>query len=186
MNVPVANNIISLLALGFALGIDSWRASVGLGSVNRDHLRQFRLALTFGVFDAITPLIGLILGHSLLGLVGSWLQYLGPICLAAYGVYVIYFSRRTSTELTDVNQKWIIFGLPLSLSLDNLVAGTGLGLLDFSPIASAAILGLISGLMSWFGLRVGSILIDKLPIRAHLIAGVTLIVVALSLIIDLR
>jgi putative Mn2+ efflux pump MntP len=173
------------MALGFALGLDSLRVSIGLGAVKQNRVLQFRLALAFGVFDAVMPLIGLLLGHSLLSLTGSGIEYLGPICLATYGLYILYVSRLSKMQKANADEIWIVFGLPLSLSLDNLATGMGLGLLDFPPVASAAVLGFISGLMAWVGLQMGKILIEKFPMREDLIVGVTFILVAVSLTIDL-
>ena len=163
------------------MGVDSFRASLGLSTLKPNRSRQFQWVLAFGVFDAATPMVGFLLGHSALDWIGSQIGYLGPICFIIYGIYILCFAR---TQQTEENDHWLILGLPMSFSLDNLVAGAGLGLLAFPPIVSAAILGLMSSLLAWLGLRMGALLVHKLALRAERITGAIFIVVAISLFID--
>src|ERR1041385_8905294 len=116
--------MITLLLLGFALSLDSFRVSLGLGTLKLSGLRQFQIVIAFGVCDAIAPLIGLVIGKSLLEYVGPWVEHLGPLLLCAYGIYVIYIARRYAGKEEAETDRWMVHGLPLSLSLDNLVAGT--------------------------------------------------------------
>ncbi|HXX78877.1 MAG TPA: manganese efflux pump, partial [Ktedonobacteraceae bacterium] len=68
-----------------------------------------------------------------------------------------------------------------SLSLDNMVAGTGLGLLDFPPVFSAAVFGTITFLMSYVGLYLGKGAARFIPIRSDLLTGMGLLIVAVML-----
>src|SRR6185503_5487523 len=140
--------MVTLLLLGFALSLDSFRASLGLGALKLSRLRQLQIVIAFGLCDALAPLIGLLIGKSLLEFVGPWVEHLGPLLLCAYGVYVIYISQRYVGD-TD---RWMVLGLPLSLSLDNLVAGTTLGMVGFPLVLSVTIIGVMSSLFSLAGL----------------------------------
>ena len=173
--------MITLLLLGFALSLDSFRASLGLGALKLSRLRQLQIVIAFGVCDAVAPLIGLLIGKSLLEFIGPWVEHLGPLLLCAYGVYVIYIAQRCAGSETD---RWMVLGLPLSLSLDNLVAGTTLGMIGFPIVLSVVIIGLMSSLFALAGLRLGKRAVDLLSIRAELIGGVVLIVIALSLVVE--
>ena len=176
--------MITLLLLGFALSLDSFRVSLGLGALRLSRLRQLQIVIAFGVCDALAPLVGLLLGKSLLTYVGPWVEHLGPLLLCAYGVYVVYISRRCVGREAVETDRWMILGLPLSLSLDNLVAGTTLGMVGFPLLLSVVIIGGMSSLLSLLGLRLGSMAVNFLSLRAELIGGVVLIVVALSFILE--
>jgi len=78
-----------------------------------------------------------------------------------------------------------LFGIPLSLSLDNLLAGTSLGLLGFPPLFSALIFALITALMTFVGLSLGRIIGRLIRIRADLLSGMALIVMAVVLALEL-
>jgi putative Mn2+ efflux pump MntP len=172
--------MLTLLFLGFALSLDSLRASLGLGALKLRPLRQLQIVIAFGVCDALAPLVGLVIGKSLLAYIGGWIEYVGPLLLCAYGIYVIYIARWTDNE-THQSDRWMVLGLPLSLSLDNLIAGTTLGMVGFPLLLSVVIIGAMSALLSFAGLRLGGVAAKFLKVRTEMFAGVMLIFVALSL-----
>jgi putative Mn2+ efflux pump MntP len=179
--------MIKLLLLGFALSLDSFRVSLGLGTLKLSRWRQLQIVIAFGVCDALAPLIGLLIGKSLLEFIGPWVEHLGPLLLCAYGVYVIYIAQRyADREVGEAGEtdRWVVVGLPLSLSLDNLVAGTTLGLIGFPMLMSVVIIGAMSALFAFVGLRLGRTAVKLWPAKAELIGGVVLIAIALSFLVD--
>jgi manganese efflux pump family protein len=176
--------MITLLLLGFALSLDSFRVSLGLGTLKLSRLRQLQIVIAFGVCDAIAPLIGLLIGQSLLKVIGPWVEHIGPLLLCAYGVYVIYIAKRCAGSETGENDRWMVLGLPLSLSLDNLIAGTTLGMIGFPVLLSITIIGVMSSLFALAGLRLGRTAVNLLRFRADLIGGVVLIFIALTFVVE--
>lgn len=176
--------MVTLLLLGFALSLDSFRASLGLGALKLSRLRQLQIVIAFGVCDATAPLIGLLIGKSLLEFIGTWVAHLGPLLLCAYGVYVIYIAQRYAGREAGDADRWMVLGLPMSLSLDNLVAGTTLGMIGFPLLISVTIIGAMSALLSFVGLMLGRTAVKLLPVRADLIGAVALIVIALSFVVE--
>lgn len=175
----------SLLLLGFALGLDSLRVSIGLGARKLSDLHRGQIAFAFGLCDAIAPFIGLAFGQSLVATVGEWTEILGPLLLGGYGLYTIYVTWRGGELAQDDDKHWMLFGFPIVLSLDNLVAGIGLGMLGFPVLLSALTLGTISGLMSLAGLYLGSALRRILPTRSELVSGVILLLLAAMFAVNL-
>jgi putative Mn2+ efflux pump MntP len=175
--------LTTLLLLGFALGLDSFRVSISLGPLALSSVRQWQIALMVGLCDAFAPLVGLVAGRSLVEAIGPWTEYLGPLVIGGYGLYVVYLTRRFE-EGGVTNDRWMLFGLPLVLSLDNLVAGIGLGVLGFPIFFAALIIGAISSLMALVGLKLGNIIGRLLPIRSDLLSGVALVFVAVTLVLN--
>lgn len=147
-------------------------------------LRQAQVVLAFGLCDGLAPLVGMLVGQSLVRFVGEWTEYLGPIVLGVYGAYVVYVARRYEGEEAVEPGGWIVLGVPLSLSLDNLIAGASLGMLGFPLLLSIALIGGMSSLMSLAGLRLGSLAIKYLPAKAELLGGLALLVIAVTLAIE--
>jgi putative Mn2+ efflux pump MntP len=71
--------------------------------------------------------------------------------------------------------------MPLSLSVDNLLAGAGLGLLGLSPFISAAVFGAMTAVMSLVGLCIGRFAVRLIPIRSDLLSGISLVAAAIVL-----
>jgi putative Mn2+ efflux pump MntP len=176
--------MVTLLLLGFALSLDSFRVSLGLGTLKLSRLRQLQIVIAFGVCDAVAPLIGLLIGKSLLEFIGPWVEHLGPLLLCAYGVYVIYIAQRCAGSETGETDRWMVLGLPLSLSLDNLVAGTSLGMIGFPLFISVMIIGAMSALLSLVGLMLGRTAVKLLPVKIELIGGVVLIFIAITFVVE--
>ena len=57
--------IWEVLILGFVLSLDNFRVSIALGTVPFGLKRAMQVALTFGLWDAIMPLIGLLIGRKI-------------------------------------------------------------------------------------------------------------------------
>src|SRR5919112_5580456 len=150
-----AESVLGLLVLAFTLSLDNFRSSVALGTVPFGLRRAVQIALIFGFWDTVTPLVGGIIGQYLGEAVGPVAEYVGPAVLGAYGLYLLVGAVR-HPEPDEVDHPWVtLFGLPLALSVDNLIAGTGLGLLGFSPLIPAVVFGAATALMSFAGLCLG-------------------------------
>jgi putative Mn2+ efflux pump MntP len=78
----------------------------------------------------------------------------------------------------------MLFGLPISLSLDNLTVGAGIGSLPGPAIPPALLIGAISALMSCAGLYCGAWLRRFAPRRIELVAGSYLCVLAVRMLIS--
>jgi putative Mn2+ efflux pump MntP len=174
----------TLLLLGFVLSLDSFRVSLGLGALKLRPARQAQLVIAFGLCDGLAPLVGLLIGKSMVHYIGWWTEYFGPLALFSYGVYVIYVAKRCAGKEAKEPDRWVVLGLPLSLSLDNLIAGASLGMVGFPLLLSVAVIGAMSALMSFAGLRLGSVAGNFLRINTELLGGVALVVVALALAIE--
>lgn len=174
----------TLLLLGFTLSLDSFRVSLGLGATRLRPARRAQIALAFGLCDALAPLVGLLVGQSLVEHTGAWVEHLGPVVLCAYGAYVVYVARRCAGEEARAEGGWVVLGLPLSMSLDNLVAGASLGMIGFPLLLSVAVIGAMSALMSLAGLWMAGAAVSFLRLKTETLGGVALILIALTLALD--
>ena len=174
----------TLLLLAFALSLDSFRVSLGLGALKLSRLRQAQIVVAFGLCDGLAPLIGVLIGQSVIKYIGAWTEPLGPLALFAYGAYVIYVSWRYAGKKGEESERWIVLGLPLTLSLDNLIAGASLGLVGFHLLPSVLVIGGMSALMSIVGLRLGRLAVNYLNVKAELVGGIALVCIALVLALE--
>ncbi|MFB7322876.1 MULTISPECIES: manganese efflux pump MntP family protein [unclassified Streptomyces] len=169
--------IWEMLGLGFVLSLDNFRVSIALGTVPFGLKRAMQVALTFGLWDAVMPLVGLLIGREIGEAVGGVADVVGAVALGGYGLYLVISSLR-NPEPDELDHPWALFGIPLTLSLDNLVAGASLGILGLSPWFSAPVFGLVTAVMSLIGLQLGRAAARLIRIRADLVSGVSLIIAA--------
>ncbi len=149
--------IWEVLVLGFVLSLDNFRVSIALGTVPFGVKRAVQVALTFGLAE-----------------------WVGAAALGGYGLYLVISALR-NPEPDELDHPWALFGIPLSLSLDNLLAGASLGILGLSPWFSAAVFGVTTAVMSLVGLQLGRAAARLIRIRSDLLSGVTLMIAAVAL-----
>ncbi|MFD4951834.1 manganese efflux pump MntP family protein [Streptomyces sp. NPDC058451] len=169
--------IWEMLGLGFVLSLDNFRVAIALGTVPFGLKRAVQVALTFGLWDAVMPLVGLLIGREIGEAVGGVADVVGAVALGGYGLYLVVSALR-NPEPDELDHPWALFGIPLTLSLDNLVAGASLGILGLSPWVAAPAFGLITAVMSLIGLQLGRAAARLVRIRADLVSGVSLIIAA--------
>ena len=100
--------------------------------------------------------------------------------LGAFGLYLLVQALRTA-EPEELDPRWVLFSLPLPLSVDNVVAGTSLGLLGYSPWLAPPLFGAITALMTFAGLRIGRAAARFINIRSDLLSGIALLIMAIVL-----
>jgi manganese efflux pump family protein len=176
-----SGSVLGLVALAFVLSLDNFRSSIALGTVPFGLRRAVQIALVFGFWDAVAPLVGAELGNWFGDSIGPFADYVGPILMGGYGLYLLLGAIR-KPEPDEVDHPWVtLFGMPLSLSVDNLLAGTGLGLLGFSPVVPAVTFGVVTAVMTLIGLCLGRAAVRVIPIRSDLLSGVSLVTAAVVL-----
>lgn len=173
--------MLETLALGFFLSLDNFRSSIAIGTIPFKFRRALQIAIVFGIWDTVAPLIGGVLGHYIGSAIGEVADYAGPALLGVYGLYLLVGAiRKPAPE--EIDQPWVtLFGMPLTLSVDNLLAGTGLGILGFAPLVSAVIFGAITAVMSLAGLLIGRYAARLIPIRTDMLSGISLVTAAVVL-----
>jgi manganese efflux pump family protein len=177
--------VLNLIALGFVLSLDNFRTAIILGPLRFPWRHALKIAVVFGFFDGVAPLVGILVGHDVSQEIGDGIaDRAGATALGLYGLYLIVRALRTATqEQLEAEHRWSIFSLPVPLSLDNVIAGTGLGLLGLSPLVPATLFGAITILMTFVGLQLGRAVSRFISIRPRwdAVVGVALIIEALVL-----
>ena len=171
--------IWEVLVLGFVLSLDNFRVSIALGTVPFGLKRAVQVALTFGLWDGIMPLIGLLIGNQIGEAVGDVAEYVGAAALGGYGLY-----RHLGPSQSRAGRAGPPMGPvrhPVDAEPGQPVRRGEPGLLGLSPWFSAAVFGLMTAVLSLVGLQVGRAAARLIRIRSDLLSGVTLIIAAVAL-----
>lgn len=167
----------SLVFVAFILSLDNFQSSIGLGTTKPPWTRIFQCALVFAVFDALAPMLGVWIGGFVGDELGETAELVAAGLLASYAIYLIVHSLRTE-KAGDLDNPWVILGLPIPLSLDNLFGGAALGALGYSAVLVGVVAGVLTFVMSLAGLTIGRFAATKVPIRTDLFGGVVILVLA--------
>jgi putative Mn2+ efflux pump MntP len=169
--------MLEVAAFGVLAGLDNLHVSTALGLSRPRRGRLLLLGGAFAACEALMPFAGLAAGGALRRALPA-LETAGPVVLLLCGAAILVHALREGDAREVVEGRWMM-GLPITLSLDNLFAGVGLGSAGYPVLASALIVGLISGGMCIAGLFAGSWLRRWVPGRAEVWSGGFLVVLAL-------
>jgi manganese efflux pump family protein len=169
--------MLEVAAFGVLAGLDNLHVSAALGVSRPRRGRLLALAAAFAACEALMPFVGLAVGGALRRALPT-LETAGPIVLLLCGAAILVHALREGDAREVVEGRWML-GLPLTLSIDNLFAGVGLGSAGYPILASALIVGLISGAMCVAGLFAGAWLRRWVPGRAEVWSGAFLIALAI-------
>ena len=174
--------MFALLLIAVSVGLDNFGASTAIGVSGVDRNLRLRIAVIFGIFEALMPLVGLLLGHSVAHAIGGGAKPIGGTLLGLAGAYAvlteIFGEKETSKDPTpSVRQLLLLAG---ALSIDNLVIGFALGTSHVNLAVAALTIAIVSVALSLLGLEIGSRLGGRLGRRSELIGGVVLIGVGVA------
>ncbi|MFF0794539.1 manganese efflux pump MntP family protein [Streptomyces spiralis] len=179
--VRVTLEFLPLITLAFGLSLDNFRSSIAIGTIPFGWRRAVQVSLVFGVWDTAGPLLGGLIGHYLGGFLGKTAEYIGAAALGLYGLCFLIGVVRNS-EPKEMDHPWVtLFGMPLSLSVDNFIAGTGLGIAGFSLVIPMLTFGAMTVVMSLAGLFIGQMAAKVVRIRSDLFSGISLVGAAILL-----
>lgn len=172
-------SLTAVVLFGFMASLDNFQAACALALLPLTRARKFLLGASFGFCESASSLVGLLVGHLLQARFFPG-KLAGVVALLASGGAILYLAWNDH-ELDDLaNSRWMIFGLPIFLSLDNLVGGAGLGASGFPPLLSATLIGAICSAMSFAGLFLGSRGRRLIPRRSSALSGIWLVLIGLG------
>lgn len=148
---------ITIIAVGLAM--DAFAVSIVSGSVYKQLKikHAFRIAVFFGGFQAIMPLIGSLAGISLKGYVANYDHWMAFALLSAVGAKMIYESFKITPAEENFNPENILVLLVLSIatSIDALAVGITLSFLQVSTAVAVVIIGFVTFVLSYLGVLIG-------------------------------
>ena len=168
--------MIALISIAFLTGLDNLQVAASLGLTRMDVRRKYMLALMFGLFEGLMPLLGVWLGAAMFRQIPN-LEWLGALLLAACGLLILTTSLKTG-EARRNHSPWLVLLLPAFLSLDNLLAGAGFGALGYPLAATALTIGLVSSCMCLAGMFLTHQLRNSLPRWVEPLSGAYLMALA--------
>ncbi|EHQ35747.1 manganese efflux pump MntP [Methanoplanus limicola] len=173
-------NLISVLLIATGLAMDAFAVSISAGvKVPKESKIRTALimALVFGLFQALMPVIGWTLGTGFADLVDAWDHWIAFILLSAIGLKMIYegLSESEEDEERDVTNGTILLILGIATSIDALAVGFTFAFLNEPILIPIVIIGVVTLLFSFTGVVFGEKFRDLIGKKAEIIGGLVLI-----------
>ena len=188
-------SILTLIVTAIGLSADAFAVSVGRAMRWRHFAWKpaLALALTFGAFQALMPVLGWALGSAFADAIVEVDHWIAFGLLAMIGGKMIWESFRelrsdddNAAERVSVPRIGIsaLLLLGLATSIDALAVGVSLALLGTSIVLAAVVIGAITGGISLLGVALGQRAGHRLSGSAELIGGAVLIAIGVKILIE--
>lgn len=184
-------SIIEIILIAVALAMDCFSVSITSGlthhSVKPFHV--WRMAIFYGIFQAMMPFIGWLIASyfgTLIMAVDHWIAF-ALLTIIGIKMIVDYFKKEDSKTF-DPDKLSVVILLAFATSIDALAVGVSfecLGLHTLTDILlSILIIGIISWLFSLLGYRIGATIGKRFKFPAEFIGGIILIGIGMKVLIE--
>lgn len=179
--------VIEIVILGIGLAMDAFAVSIckGLSMKKMEWKKAIIIALYFGVFQALMPIIGYLLGVGFEEKITSIDHWIAFGLLSMIGINMIReaFGDKESEENDSVDFKSMIV-LAVATSIDALAVGVTFAFLRVNVIFAVAIIGTVTFIISMCGVKIGNVFGDKYESKAEIAGGVILILLGLKILLE--
>lgn len=183
--------IVELLLIGIGLSMDAFAVAIckGLNMKKVNKIQCLVIALFFGGFQALMPLIGWLLGKQFEVYITSIDHWIAFILLALIGGNMVKESmeKDEGEKEEECPQKLDIkelFLLAIATSIDALAVGITFAFLQVQIVPAIIIIGVTTFVISVIGVFVGNIFGSKYKNKAELAGGIILILIGLKILLE--
>lgn len=175
--------ILTLGALGLGLSVDAFAAALGKGATcDRPRFAQaLRIGSVFGLFEAISPAVGWLIGHAVaswVNSVGAWVAFALLAAVGGHMLWMAWAGGHDEEEGDDARKR--AGGIRLALtavatSIDAMAVGVSLAVLHVGILPACLVIGLVTTTVATTGVLLGRQAGERLGATAEALGGIVLI-----------
>ncbi len=181
--------LLTISGIGIGLAMDAFAVSIVCGAVFRrlGVLHALRMALFFGAFQSLMPLLGFFAGRAFEGVVGVYDHWAAFVLLALVGGKMIYEGfkiEEVEKKPADPSSLLALLVLSIATSIDALAVGVTLSLLTHSIGLAVSLIGLITFILSYAGYVIGKRAGHFFENKIEIIGGLILILIGCKILLE--
>ncbi len=186
-------NTLDIFLLGVGLSMDAFAVAIckGLAMRKINKKQMFLIALFFGGFQALMPLIGWALGSTFAKKITAYDHWIAFILLLFVGGNMVIEAIKEWKDEDKVDEMdpplkiKELFLLAVATSIDALACGVTFSFYEsFNIIKAITIIGITTFCISAAGVFVGNIFGDKYKAKAQLAGGFILIILGIKILLE--
>ena len=178
-----------LLILAVGVSMDALAVAICKGlSIQKLKLRHALIVgAWFGVFQALMPTIGWLLGSAFSNLITAIDHWVAFVLLGIIGGNMIRESLSKKEDCEECDPS-LAFGamlmLAIATSIDALAVGVSLAILNVNIIATVLSIGLCTFIISAVGVKVGNVFGAKFKSKAEFFGGAVLVLMGIKILLE--
>ena len=181
-------DMVSVIFIACGLAMDAFAVSVASGFAEKK-LRfryAFKIAFFFGLFQAVMPVVGWLMGFGLRGYIAEVDHWIAFGLLALVGGKMIYesFKLKEAENSSSPHGIYVLLLLSIATSIDALAIGISLTLINVPIIMPAIVIGIVTFIFSYSGVYIGNRFGHFFERKIEALGGVILIGIGLKILIE--
>ncbi|WP_077329350.1 manganese efflux pump MntP [Virgibacillus siamensis] len=171
MTAYQVGELVSLLFMAVALGMDAFSVSLGLGMREIRLKRIAIIGLVIGLFHVLMPFIGILVGQAISEQIGRYAVLAGGLLLIGIGAQMVFsaFNHETRSFVNPVGTGLLV--LAFSVSLDSFSVGLSLGMSQVKTVIALLAFGAASMMLTWAGMILGRKVHGLLGVYSEILGG---------------
>lgn len=175
-------NLMTVIIIAISLSMDAFSLTLAYGTLKLSKNDYILLSIVVGVYHLIMPMIGNIIGNSILKILPISTNLIVFIVLLFIGVEMIIETFKKEQETKKMHFIEILtFGF--AVSIDAFSVGIGLNVITDNIFIASLIFSIVSATFTMIGLNLGKKISNKIGSVATLLGGMTLIIIGILYII---
>lgn len=184
--------LLEILLIGIGLSMDAFAVAICKGLAMPDKVDRkgaLLIALYFGVFQAVMPALGWLLGSQFARYVTQMAPWIAFVLLAWIGGSMIRESlskeEKEEAEMGAVSHKELLV-LAVATSIDALAVGVTFSMLELAVSigAAVALIGCTTFVISLGGVYVGNVFGARHKGKAEFVGGAILILIGVKILLE--
>ncbi len=184
-------SFIIILMFGISLSMDAFAVAVckGLAMAKASIKNCSIVGAWFGFFQGLMPFLGFLLGSIFSGFIDSFDHWISFILLCIIGANMIKESLGCDCEDANIGSNLsfrVMLVMAIATSIDALAVGVSFAFeTDFwNMLLAVVVIGIITFILSFIGVKVGSIFGTKYKSKAEFIGGLILILLGVKFLVE--
>lgn len=177
-------NLLSIFFIAIALTFDTFAVSVSSGTTDTKlkFWNAIKIAVVFGLIQAIMPLLGWIAGDIISNYLLKINHYIAFVLLAFIGIKMIFEAIKDSEKKAfNIYSFKVIITLGLITSIDALIVGFSFALMKVNIFISILIIGILTFLVAMIGMLIGKKAGEFIGRRAEILGGLILLFIGFKM-----
>lgn len=181
-------SLSTIIFIAIALSMDAFAIAIASGfTIEKLKIKHaLRIALAFGLFQFLMPVVGWFAGVGLKSFISGIDHWIAFALLTFVGGKMIYEGIRMEPEEKTTNplKLSVLFILSIATSIDALAVGLSLSLLNISILTPALIIGCITFSISFAGVYIGKKLGHFFESKIEIVGGLILVGIGIKILIE--
>jgi putative Mn2+ efflux pump MntP len=184
-----AGDILTIIFIAIGLSADCFAVALGAGVSGKDHSRSgiFRVALSFGLFQALMPVLGWLAGRTVVDIIAAYDHWVAFGLLAVISGKMLWESfhhERGPEKETDITRGFLLITLSVATSIDALAVGLSFAFLKINIALASPIIGVVAFIVTVIGFILGRKVGGLIGRWAEVAGAVILLAIALRILLS--